>query len=95
MSFTHRPLHPLGNQPLFSFAWGAKRFYIRSGSCGRKKRLCHCCSEVETDLAVVQPALSFQYMFAVRHTFVRAVTSAGCLFSLFETLYQLQTVFSV
>jgi hypothetical protein len=97
MSFTHRPLHPLGISPRFLLSGELSGFYIRSGSCVEKKRLCLWCSEIETDFSVFQPALSYQYagMFRVGHTFLRAVTSVGCLFILFESLYQLQSVFNI
>jgi hypothetical protein len=97
MSFTHRPLHPLGISPRFLLPGELSGFYFLSGSSVENKRLCLYCSEIETDFLVFQPALSYQYVcvFPERHTFLGAVMSVGCLFSLFETLYQLQSVFNI
>ena len=85
---------PPANQPRFLLPGELSGFYIRSGGCVEKNNLCLSCSEIETDFSVFQPALSFQYLFPVRHMFLRAVTSLGCLFSLFETVCQLQSVFN-
>jgi hypothetical protein len=78
-------ISPPGNQPQFSFVWGAERVLVVK----RRKGFVSVARKSKPIFPSSRP------LFTVRHMFVRTVTSVCWLFSLFEILYQLQCLFSV
>jgi len=63
---------PPGYQPHILLPGELSGFYFRSGSSVEKKKLCLCCSEIETNFSVFQPSLSYLYMYVPCETHVLA-----------------------